>query len=131
MGILGKGWPGEFLRYGMASIMALAVDAGTLYAMTEHLGIYYLFSAIFGFVLGMITIYLLSVRWVFIRRSVKDRRKELIIFVSVGLVGMLINEVGIYMFTEIAGFYYILSKLAVTGFVFLWNFGARKWLLFR
>ena len=124
-------WHVEFLRYGFASALALLVDAGSLYLITEYLGVDYLLSAAIGFLLGMVTIYVLSIRWVFARRTLEDQHREIVLFVLIGLVGMAINEAGMYVFTEMAGFHYMVSKLFITGVVFLWNFGIRKWLLFR
>ncbi len=124
-------WQLEFLRYGFASALALLMDAGSLYLITEYLGVDYLLSAAIGFMLGMVTIYVLSIRWVFTKRALDDQRKEIMLFVLIGLVGMAINEAGMYAFTEVVGFHYMLSKLFITGGVFLWNFVIRKWLLFR
>jgi len=53
------------------------------------------------------------------------------IFALVGGIGLGLNEVFLWLFTEMFAYHYLVSKLFSTGFVYLWNFAARKILLFR
>lgn len=62
----------ELARYFIASGIALLIDAGTLYLLTRFADVYYLVSAATGFTLGLITIYLLSIHWVFSKRRIKN-----------------------------------------------------------
>ena len=120
----------QLLRYGFVGGCAYAVDFGALFFFTEYLHVHYLVSAALGFLLGLITNYLLSIFWVFNTRSVSDRRMEFFIFSVIGLVGLGLNELFIWFFTEFAHLHYLVSKLIATVFVFFWNFFARKKLLF-
>ncbi|MCB1763378.1 MAG: GtrA family protein [Gammaproteobacteria bacterium] len=121
----------ELIRYFIASIAALLVDVGTLYLLTQFAGLHYLISAGTGFLLGLATVYVLSIRWVFSKRRVKKSSHEVIIFSLIGLGGLGINEFGMYLLTDKLLFHFMVSKLVVTGLVFSWNFGIRKLLLFR
>jgi putative flippase GtrA len=47
----------------------------------------------------------------------------------VGLIGLGLNALIIYIFTELAHVYYLLSKIISTIIVFLWNFLARRYSL--
>lgn len=120
----------QLLRYTFVGGCAYVVDFGSLFFFTEYLRIHYLVSAALAFILGLITNYLLSILWVFSKRSIKDRQIEFIIFSIIGVVGVGINEFFIWFFTEITGFHYLISKLFSTVFVFFLNFFARKKLLF-
>ena len=122
---------GEFVRYFMASGMALVVDAGTLFLLTQFLGMHYLVSAALGFILGLLTVYLLSIRWVFATRRIRNQHHELMLFTLIGIGGLGVNELGMYFLTEILLLHYMFSKLVVSFLVFTWNFGARKLMLFR
>lgn len=121
----------ELARYFVASGIAFLVDVGTLHLLTQVAGIHYLFSAATGFFLGLCTIYFLSIRWVFSKRSVKNTHHELLLFSMIGIGGLGINELGIYLLTDKLMFHYLVSKMLVTIFVFAWNFGIRKLILFR
>ena len=128
--IIGSPATGEFVRYFIASLIALAIDAGTLFALTHFFGVHYLVSGVIAFLLGLTTTYLLSITWVFERRHVRAGF-EFIVFVIIGLIGLLINEVVLWILTGGFGLFYMFSKIASAGIVFLWNFFARKAFLFR
>ena len=128
---LGSNTTREFLRYFVASAIALVTDAGSLVLMTSLIGIPYLYSGAVAFLFGLTVIYVLSIRWVFEARSVRDWRAEFSLFALIGIVGLLLNEFVLWILTGELGFHYMLSKGASVVLVFLWNFLARKSLLFK
>ena len=101
-----------------------------LYFLTEVIHVHYLWSAGISFSLGMLFIYFFSIYWVFDYRFYEKKRIELPIFMIIGIIGLLINQLGLYIITEFYGMYYMVSKLLVTGLVFSWNYLARKNMLF-
>ena len=120
----------EFVRYFVASAIALAVDVGMLWLLTSVLGVPYLISAAISFALGIVIIYLLSIRWVFDARRMRSAQVEFAAFLAIGIVGLIINEAILYVLTGVFGFFYLASKLASVFVVFTWNFTARKMMLF-
>jgi putative flippase GtrA len=133
LGFLGRAlsyFPNEFLKYFFASGFSLAIDVGFLYLLTEIFSIHYLFSATISFSLGILSIYILSISWVFDKRRLSDNRIELLVFALIGIIGLGINALGLYLLTSLAGLYYLYSKALTTLLVFSWNFGARKIALF-
>lgn len=130
VGVIGSRNTREFIRYFAASLVALAVDAGSLALMTSVFGVPYLISGGIAFTLGLITVYFLSVRWVFEVRHMRSVWAEFGIFLVVGLVGLGINEGVLWVLTGAFGLFYLVSKIASVLIVFTWNFFARKALLF-
>ena len=122
--------PDEFLKYSIASGIALAVDVGFLYLLTDIFGFHYLLSATLSFSLGILSIYLFSITWVFSKRRYSDKKIEIFLFVFIGIIGLVINALGLYLLTSMIGIYYLYSKALTTLLVFGWNFGARKIALF-
>jgi putative flippase GtrA len=122
---------GEGARYVTASAAALAVDFGVYSALIRLASVHYLIAAPIGFALGLATIYLLSIRWVFGTRRIPDARMEFAIFALIGLAGLALNQLVIYAAVEGGSFSYELAKLTSAGVVFCFNFGLRKLLLFR
>ncbi len=120
----------EFIRYFMASLIALIVDVGALYILTSQLGVSYLYSGAIAFLLGLTIVYLLSIFWVFEKRTSMHMGVEFLLFALIGVVGLGINEGVLYVLTGIFGAYYLFSKVASVVVVFSWNFLARKYLLF-
>lgn len=121
----------ELVRYTAVSVVALAVDVGTLYGCTSLLQMHYLASAAVGFTLGLLTNYLLCVHLVFARRRLANRWREFQIFATIGVAGLLLNEMFMWTFVEWFGIHYLFSKLGSAALVFVWNFGLRKLALFR
>jgi putative flippase GtrA len=122
---------GEFLRYFVGGLVALAVDFSLYVLLTEYAGWHYLASAAFAFCAGLSTIYVFSVRWVFKARRLESGAREFAAFAAIGAVGLALTVVIVYILTDLAGLDYRLSKVVSTAMVFLFNFGSRKFLLFR
>ena len=53
------------------------------------------------------------------------------LFTLIGGIGLLGNGVCMWFFTEYAHLHYLYSKMVSGLFVFLWNFVAKKWVLFH
>lgn len=120
----------EFLRYLAVSGVALVVDAVSLLLAANF--VHYLWAATFGFVLGAATSYLLSVRWVFRhRRLAAFPKTEFAAFAAVGVAGLGVNNLVIYAAVEHAGSGLLMAKAIAAAFTFTFNFGLRKWGLFR
>lgn len=122
--------PIQFFRYSIVGGVAYIVDFGSLYLLTEYAGIHYLISAMIAFILGLVTNYILSIVWVFARRRVTKIQLEFSIFAFIGVIGLALNEFFMWFFTEQFGIFYLISKILTTVVVYLWNFGARKFILF-
>ena len=120
----------EFVRYGIASAGALAIDFGILVAAVELAGLHYLTGAVLGFTGGIVFIYAVSIAWVFGHRAVRNRRTEFMIFATIGIAGLLVNAAIMWTGTDLLGMAYQLSKLVSVVIVFLFNFTMRKALLF-
>ena len=53
------------------------------------------------------------------------------VFALIGLIGLGLTELLMWLFAGRAGLHYLPSKLLTTALVFIWNFAAKKLLLFR
>jgi putative flippase GtrA len=121
----------EFIRYFVASFVALLVDAGSLYVLTSYFAVDYLVAGALAFALGITVIYILSVTWVFEARTSKSVGYEFLVFLVIGILGLGLNELVLWVGTGIFLLPILLSKLLSVAVVFSWNFGARKAMLFR
>lgn len=122
---------GEFARYFAAGLIALVVDFFLYVLLTEAAGWHYLASATLAFCAGLGTIYLFSVRWVFRARPARRSGREFALFTAIGIVGLGLTYAVLYGLTDGLGLDYRLSKIASAGVVFVFNFGCRKFFLFR
>ncbi len=120
----------QLLRYTFVGAFAFSIDYGLLYIFTEFANFHYLLSAAFSFSCGLIVNYFLSILWIFTTHKFINKRLEFLFFAMIGIIGLGMNEIFIWFFTEKISFHYMISKLFSTFFVYLWNFFARKYLLF-
>lgn len=118
-------------RYILAGGIALAADFLTLYALRELVGAPLLVAASMAFMVGLSVVYLLSVRWVYARRTVKDRKLEFAVFAVLSLIGILINDGVIWVTTEKLSQHWAIAKVIATAFIVAWNYSTRKLILFR
>lgn len=121
----------EFFRYFVASALALGFDFGVYVTAVEWAGLHYLAAAALGFSTGLTVAYALSIRWVFQTRAIAGKPSaEFAAFALIGVAGLGLNQLILYVGTGVLGADYRLSKAASAGLVFLFNFTARKLLLF-
>jgi putative flippase GtrA len=120
----------EALRYLTASAAALAVDAGTYLGLIHFAGAHYLVAAPIGFALGLATVYFLSTRWVFSRRRLSDAKLEFAIFTAIGLLGLCLNQLILYVAVDGLALSPEIAKAISAALVFGFNFSARKLILF-
>ena len=124
-------WFIQLFRYCFVGGFAFLVDYGLLVFFTEVFGLHYLVSATISFIAGLIVNYLLSTSWIFRKSTITNKWAEFIVFAIIGVVGLLLNNLLLYLFTDLAHIHYMISKLLTTALVMFWNFGARKIILFN
>ena len=121
----------QLVRYFLVGGLAFVVDYVSLWFLTEVCGLHYLLSAAIAFILGLTCNYLLSTHWVFNRRRLQNRWGEFTVFALIGIAGLGLNELVMYLGTDVFQLHYMVSKLIATALVFFWNFFARKFILFN
>jgi putative flippase GtrA len=94
-----------------------------------------LISTALGFITGLIYNYILSLIFVFKKASDKVKGKQLksfIIFSIIGIIGLGLTEVGMYLgIITFGSQYYLIVKLFVAAVVLFWNYIARKIFIFQ
>lgn len=121
----------SFLRYAVAGGVGFLVDYGVLLLCHEVMGVHYLLSAVLGFLAGLVLVYVASNKWVFDQRKMENCKvKEFSVFSLIGVVGLGLTVFFMWVFTDGMGMMPRISKLFTTALVLLWNFGARKCILY-
>jgi len=118
----------QFFRYIFVGGVATIIDMGSLYVFTSMAGIHYLISAAIAFVFGVMANYLMSIVWVF--KTTGNFKREITLFVIIGLGGLILNEIIIWLLVEKVSLYYMIAKAIAVVIVLVWNFGMRKKFVF-
>jgi len=96
--------------------------------LKAQLHIYYVLAATLSFTASLVVNYFLSVAWVWRVRTGKQRHVDATIFAIIGLVGLGLTDLIVWVMTDLVGLNYIISKLVAFAIVFFWSFGARRYL---
>ena len=120
----------QLIRYVFVGAAAFVADAGALWLVSDLLHIYYLIAAAVAFIFGLFVNYVLSKLFVF-KQQKESKVKEFIAYGIIGVIGLGLTEVLMFLFTETAGIHYMLSKVISAVIVLMWNFAARKFILYR
>ena len=129
-----QGILGQFLRYFVTGGLAFVVDFGAFALALYYFDIHYLIANLIGLAAGNVVNYLLTVGWVFStekRKMEKHVFLEVVVFVLISLFGMGLNEFLMYVFVGLLAVQEMLSKVVAAIIVLLWNFFARKYILFK
>ena len=120
----------QFFRYIFVGGFAFLADAFTLWLCEKWMN--YMIAAAIAFVVGLAVNYALSIWFVFSESSkVKNKVKEFVVYGIIGLIGLLITEGIMYLFTDVFGLYFLISKINAAAIVLVWNFAARKVVLYN
>ncbi len=123
--------PVHLIRSVISSTLGFSVDFRILVFLVEALGIHYIIAATIGFAVGTTITYVLSILWIFPRRNISRKSAEYMVFIGVGVAGIILNDLLLWLFTDLLSIHYMLSRILGGSMVFFWNFLARKRLLFR
>ena len=118
----------QFIRYIFVGGAAFIADAASLWLIS--LIAHYLIATAAAFIIGLIVNFTLSKLFVFTDNA-HNKAAEFITYGIIGVIGLGITELLMYLFTEKLGLYFMLSKIITAVLVLVWNFAARKIILYR
>lgn len=120
----------QIVKFGIVGVVATVLDFLVLYVLADFIGLHYLTAAALAFVAATLFNYAASMRFVFTSRfSAAEKHQELLLFVTLSVVGLGLNQVLMWLFVDQVVLHYLVAKVAATVFVMAWNFISRKiWL---
>jgi len=126
----------QFISYFCVGGTAALVEWGTFSLMEFVFGVPYLYATVISFVLATAVNWILGRMFTFRSSAYQDKKlKEMVLIYVVSLIGLVLNLVLMYLFVRVLGMETNLlktcAKIIATGIVFIWNFLARKTLVYR
>jgi putative flippase GtrA len=118
----------QLIRYGLVVVIAAPIDLGGYIILKSQLHIYYVIAATISFTVSLAVNYFLSVKWVWTSHRGRQRHMDMIIFFFIGIIGLGITDLVIWLFTTYEHLNYIVSKLIAFVIVFFWSFLARRYM---
>lgn len=116
----------QFMKFGVVGLIAFGIDYGLMIVLTEVFSIDYLVSATLSFAASVIFNYFASMRYVFSRKEGMSRRREFTVFIILSVIGLLLNNVLMWVGVELLHVDYRITKIFATFVVTFYNFFSRK-----
>jgi len=121
----------SFFRSQIAAIIATGVDFCIMVLLTEWVGLWYVLSNVLSATTGAIVNFLLGRYWSFVSTENKVS-VQAILYVLVAVGSLILNTLGVYIFTEYFEANYVLSK-AITAVLIgvFYNFTMQRKVVFK
>ena len=121
----------QIMRFGIVGVIAFVIDYAVLLLLTEVVGIHYLVSSAVAFLVSVIFNYILSVAFVFETDKSRSKGAQFTLFALMSAGGLGINQLMMWLLSDIMFIPYQLSKFLATAVVMVYNFVTRKLFLER
>ena len=115
----------QIIKFSIVGVIATIVDFGVLMLLKEVVHFDVLVASALSFCVSVVANYILSMLFVF-KGGKNGKIKEFIIFVVLSIGGLLLNQLLMWLGTEILAVYYLWVKVFTCVFVPIYNFVTRK-----
>lgn len=120
----------QAVKYALAAFGGFAADYLGLLLLKETAGLHYLIAVPLAFLIGIAVNYLIGIRFVFYRTN-RKLRYELLLFFTISLLALGLTEGSMYVLTDLVRIDYRISRVISGVLTYVFNFCARKFLLYR
>ncbi len=121
----------QILRFGVVGVVATVVDYALFLVLTDVCHLHYLVANPIAFLVSVVCNYILSVKFVFDVDKSRSTGTQFTFFTAMSAVGLGINELMLWLLSDLLHIPYQLSKLVATAVVMVYNFVTRKLFLER
>lgn len=116
----------QIFKFGIVGGTAFIIDFAFLFIFREFCHFPVLVSNTLSFCISVIYNYIASVKWVFDVNKEKDAKKQFIVFIVFSVLGLILNNVIMWITVDFLSIYYLLAKIIATVIVMIFNFVTRK-----
>lgn len=121
----------QIMRFGIVGVIAFVIDYTVLLVLTEVAGVHYLLSSAVAFLVSVVFNYIMSVTFVFETDKSRGKGAEFGLFAIMSAGGLGINQLMMWLLSDLMFIPYQLSKILTTAVVMVYNFVTRKLFLER
>ena len=118
------------VRYFFVGGIAAIVDIGFFVGLTHVVQLPWFWAAVSSFATATLVNYLLSIFHVFESGERYHRKHEILLVFVVSGIGLVLNQIIMWLLIERISMPLLFSKLLAIGMVFFWNYFARKKFIF-
>ena len=116
----------KIIKFSIVGGIATLIDFVCLYIFKEFFNFNVILANTLSFTISVIYNYIASITWVFDVNKNKNKKVKFILFIIFSIVGLITNNIILYILTDKLNIYYLISKIIATLFVMIFNFITRK-----
>lgn len=121
----------RFIRFLVAGGTAAMVDLLFLYLFTDVFKIWYLGSAVLAFLFAFVVSFGLQKFWTFKGDHHHQSRAQLLLYLSINLINLGLNSLGLYLLVDKLGAWYLLSQVIMSGLLAFESYFIYKLVVFK
>ena len=119
----------QIFKFIIVGGIATIIDFIVLVFLKEIIGLNEIVANTISFTVSVIYNYIASVKWVFDVDKDKNKSKQFITFITFSIIGLLLNNLILWICIDKLSIYYLIGKVIATGLVMVFNFITRKMFL--
>ena len=115
----------RLIKFSIVGTIGAGINTLFLWILTDFAGLFYLFSSVIAIEIAIIIQFLINDRWTFRERKTKHLRQFFKRILKSNLWrsgGLVVNAAILYLLTEYAGLYYLISNIFGIICAFLLNY---------
>ena len=116
----------KIIRFSIVGGIATLIDFIFLYIFKEFLNMDVIIANTLSFIISVTYNYIASIVWIFDINKEKNKKIQFILFILFSIFGLVLNNIILYILTDIFNMYYLISKVVATFIVMIFNFITRK-----
>jgi putative flippase GtrA len=121
----------KFIKYFIVGGIAALINIIIFFIFAKVLRFNYFAIGALAFIVATFINYILSIKYVFKSGIRFDKQKELFWIYIVSIIGLIENEVILYLFINLLHTEIMISQIIAIGIVFIWNYIARNNFVFK
>ena len=116
----------QIIKFVIVGGISTIIDYIIFFILHDILKWNTIISNVLGFTVSVIYNYIASIKWVFDVNKDNDQKKQFIIFITLSVIGLIINTGIVYVCVDIIKLYSLIGKVIATAIVMVFNFITRK-----
>ena len=117
----------EIWRFCTTGGFCFLLEYALLIALVELYGWDYWWAAGTAFTFSTVVNLIMCQRYVFNTGKTNARKTSL--FIGSSIAGLVLHQIFMYLFIDVCGLFYMVSKILSTGLVTIWNYITKKLIL--
>ena len=110
------------VRFCIAGAAGIVVYYASLYYLTEYLGVYYIASAVVGFILNTVLNFFLQKFWTFQNKDAELVHRQVMLYVAMAVSFLIGNTLFLYLMVQYLHMWYIGAQVILTVIISILSF---------